>query len=268
MSTWVSMRLRQPLTASLPGDDGLAEAMVQWLDYEIAHVLTRDRLPIGKGVTLYVDVPPQGRMVELTLDVQELARPTSTSNRGWIHRARWSAVEAGEGVFLDAAMPGINPAARKATAWASRSRESGSESSPPRSRSPSAPRPSTSSVNSSSRRRRGRGNPPELALSMGASGGPPNLLARFVDADQLAEFIQLEGTGFWLRTELEATLPVGGELLLAIQLPDHQFVQAQATIRTSHGRFYELQAQVPDGADLAMLRRVLGESDSGTPRRS
>lgn len=45
MSAAVDKRLRKPLTASLPGDQGLQDAMAQWLDYETLHLLTRERLP-------------------------------------------------------------------------------------------------------------------------------------------------------------------------------------------------------------------------------
>ncbi len=275
MSSWLDKRVRAPLTASIPGDHGLQDAMVQWIDYEILHVLTRDRLPQGRRVRLYLDVPPQGRMVELELEVQEIARPGATATRGWLHRCRYRSVEDGEGVFLESSIPSISPSARRPTRWASQSRSSTgstsrSRASKSRSKASSSGTRSRSASSMSSRgAKRQRVEPPEVQLSVGTGGAPPNLLVRFSDADQLAGVIQVERGAFWVRLELEASLPIGGELSVALQLPDHQFIQARAIIQTSHGRFYEIKASGMPAADLGVLRRALGEqSDPGSTRRT
>ncbi|GEM_PF-3233817 len=261
MQGWVDRRLRKPLTASIPGGKGLQDAMVTWIDFEIVHVLTRERLPEGRKARLYLEVENQGRMVELELDVQEISRPGASATRGWLHRCGFRAVEEGEGVFLESCMPSLNPAARKPTSWATASKGSGASSSRSRSRAAKS-KPSTSSLNSGGRRRR-RAEPPEAQLSPGTGGGPPNLLLRFSDAAQLAAVVRIEDPGFWARLELEASLPVGSQLYLALQLPTHQFVQGVATIETSHGRFYELKAQVANPGDLQTLQRALGDGGNG-----
>jgi hypothetical protein len=243
MSDWGKMRLGQSLDATLIGESGHQDALAQWLDYEIIHLLTRTRLPESEPLRVYLTVPPQGRVVELSLVIQEIARPPGASTRAWLHRARWTAVVAEEGKFLASALRSINPSAQKATSWAKRSKKSAAR----------VGRPSDKKSPPTATAR------PETTLNVGASGAPANLLVGFSSRDQLGSHVALQSGGFLLKLELEASLPIGTEMVVALQLPDHQFVQAMAIVNNSRGREYELQALVVARVDLAVLRQALGD---------
>jgi hypothetical protein len=104
-------------------------------------------------------------------------------------------------------------------------------------------------------------------MSVGTGGGTPNLLVRCADAEQLTACVQGESAGFSVRLELDAGLPVGAQIVLALELPDHPFIQGVGTVHATRDRHCHIKAQAANPSDLTLLRRALDVSASGTSRR-
>jgi hypothetical protein len=77
----------------------------------------------------------------------------------------------------------------------------------------------------------------------------------------------VESAGRSVRLELDAGLPVGALIVLALELPDPPFIQGVGTVHVTRDRLGPIKAQAANPSDLTLLRRALDVSASGTSRR-
>ena len=251
MSGWIEMEQERFLSATLPGDSGPQDALVQWIDHEFVHVLTRSRLVEGSAGRLYLEIQPRGRMVELAFDVLESARPGGGRTRSWLQRCRYRAVDGGEAEYLSLALEALNPQAGKVSLEDDAGKES--EGLGRRGGQGSAPRGPGGGLVA-----------PEVHFSEGTAGGMGSLLLRFASSDQVAAVVEVDDVSVRVRLELDTRLPEGARLVLALELPGHQFIQGMAVVEESQEGRCVLRVEVATPSDRGVLRRASGGPGGGS----